>query len=91
MHVQDDGTGFMLPAINKGTKGSPFRGFKDISIVTQKLRKDMHSQDGTQLFNRNSFEFGSEQHQRRKDASLATADGLNPATNKATRFASKDR
>jgi hypothetical protein len=33
MHVPIE-DGFQLPAINKGTKGSPFKGFKDISIVT---------------------------------------------------------
>jgi hypothetical protein len=44
MHTGDEGfPGFVLPAINQGSKGSPFRGFKDISIVTQKIRKDMHS------------------------------------------------
>lgn len=45
MHTGDEGfPGFVLPAINhQNSKGSPFRGFKDISIVTQKIRKDMHS------------------------------------------------
>ena len=38
---------FQLPAINSGHKGSPFNGFLDISIVHQKLRKNMKSQDGT--------------------------------------------
>ena len=38
---------FQLPAINSGHKGSPFKGFLDISIVHQKLRKNMKSQDGT--------------------------------------------
>ena len=51
----------------------------------------MHSQDGTALFNRNSFEFGSEQHQRRKDASIPPVEGVNPTNTKATRFAPKDR
>ena len=37
----------VLPPINSGNKGSPFKGFLDISIVTQKLRKNMKSQDGT--------------------------------------------
>lgn len=34
MRNNDDNPGFMLPSINKGTKGSPFKGFTDISIVT---------------------------------------------------------
>jgi len=47
--------GFQLPTIGKG---SPFKGFLDISIVTQKLRKNMHSQDGA-VASGNPFEFGS--------------------------------
>ena len=38
---------YQLPPINAGHKGSPFKGFLDISIVTQKMRRDMKSQDGT--------------------------------------------
>jgi hypothetical protein len=40
-----DGEGFLLPSITQGGKQSPFKGFLDISIVTQKLRKAIHSQD----------------------------------------------
>ena len=36
----------MLPSIKAGSKGSPFKGFLDISLVTQKIRKNLHSQDG---------------------------------------------
>lgn len=42
-----DNEGFLLPSIKNGSKQSPFKGFLDISIVTQKLRKNMHSQDGS--------------------------------------------
>ena len=54
------GEGFMLPSIkdgarrspfqgvsSKGGKGSPFKGFLDTSLVTQKIRKNLMSQDGT--------------------------------------------
>ena len=38
----DEDTGFQLPSINTAaSKQSPFKGFLDISIVTQKLRKAM--------------------------------------------------
>lgn len=47
--------GFNLPQIGKN---SPFKGFLDISIVTQKLRKNMHSQDGTVATGLAPFEFG---------------------------------
>ena len=48
--------GFQLPNIGKN---SPFKGFLDISIVTQKLRKNMHSQDGTMTSGLAPFEFGA--------------------------------
>jgi len=44
-----DGDAFKLPSIlqcsNKGNT-SPFKGFLDVSIVNQKLRKTLNSQDG---------------------------------------------
>ena len=48
--------GFQLPNIGKN---SPFKGFLDISIVTQKLRKNIHSQDGTVTSGLAPFEFGA--------------------------------
>jgi hypothetical protein len=51
----------------------------------------MHSQDGTSAFNRSLFEFGSENHQRRKDNILPDADSANVSKQKSTRFASRDR
>jgi hypothetical protein len=92
--LKDDNFGFILPSIKMGNKGSPFRGFKDLSIVTQKLRKDMHSQDGVAAMGRASFEFGSEQRQRRKDNVLVGGDltvAQSTRNQNKTRFASKDR
>ena len=49
----------MLPSITHNAKGSsPFKGFLDISIVTQKLRKQMHSQEGSSR-KQNNFEFAT--------------------------------
>lgn len=79
-----------MPQINKGAK-SPFKGFMDTSIITQKLRKEMHSQDGANVFNRSMKEFGSEDYQRRKDNVVLTEGQGAPLKTKATRFASKDR
>lgn len=49
-----DGGVFQLPEIGKK---SPFKGFLDISIVTQKLRKNMRSQDGSMGNGLSQFEF----------------------------------
>ena len=39
--------GFQLPNINTpASKQSPFKGFLDISIVTQKLRKEIRTSGG---------------------------------------------
>lgn len=87
---------FQLPSIGKG---SPFKGFLDISIVTQKMRKNMHSQDGTATGGHAPFEFGAALPGGRRGYSKPTkadatilekADGskIEP---KKTRFQSKDR
>jgi len=53
----------------------------------------MHSQDGVAAMGRASFEFGSEQRQRRKDNVLVGGDltVAQSTRNNKTRFASKDR
>ena len=76
---------FALPEIGKK---SPFKGFLDISIVTQKLRKSRRSQDGGTPDNAvTSFEFGgkasaSPMRSRRLSSSKkpvkATAEALPP-------------
>lgn len=93
---------FQLPSIGKG---SPFKGFLDISIVTQKLRKNMHSQDGSTVASGLApFEFGGAQKGRRggskpvkatAEAAGGGSDGEQPNSavvkTKGTRFQAKDR
>ena len=93
---------FQLPAIGKG---SPFKGFLDISIVTQKLRKNMHSQDGSTVASGLApFEFGGAPKGRRGGSKpiKATAEAVGGGSDgeepnsavvkpKGTRFQAKDR
>ena len=93
---------FQLPSIGKA---SPFKGFLDISIVTQKLRKNMRSQDGSTVAGGLApFEFGGAQRGRRggskpikatAEAAGGGSDGEQPNSavvkSKGTRFQAKDR
>mgnify|MGYP007082953112 CR=1 FL=1 len=89
----NSGDGFQLPSIGKG---SPFKGFLDISIVTQKLRKQMHSQDGTNGISGAPFEFGAggrRSHNKaiKANGELSTAPDGSKIQPKGTRFQSQDR
>jgi hypothetical protein len=68
----------MLPSIKAGGKGSPFKGFLDISLVTQKIRKGLQSQDGkaNDLAKEALFEFASSRG--RSKVGRSTAGGLEP-------------
>ena len=107
----------MLPSIKDGSRRSPFqgastkegkgspnfKGFLDTSLVTQKLRKNLQSQDGAAaVANGALFEIGSHRGKSSKVAK-STVDGLEPIITtdarldkskvepKKTRFASQDR
>ena len=87
-----------------GSKGSPFKGFLDTSIVTQKIRKNLQSQDGVvgALATGALFEMASHRGRSNK-ATKSIAGGLEPIITgdpkidknkvepKKTRFASQDR
>ena len=84
---------FQLPAINSGHKGSPFKGFLDISIVHQKLRKNMKSQDGT-MDAELLFDFQGRHGHKRGKSKPIVADTKNDMTKvqpKGTRFAGQDK
>ena len=79
---------FALPAINSGAKGSPFKGFLDISLVTKNLLK---SQDENFEFTKGGHKRGGSKGDGKRKAIKATDDidinsiKIKP---KGTRFAS---
>jgi hypothetical protein len=75
-----DGDGFVLPNINTpASKQSPFKGFLDVSLVTQKLKKAMQ--------NENSVEFPTDRSNRKQ----GITDNLELIQPKYTRFKSTDK
>ena len=78
--------GFILPSINTpASKQSPFKGFLDISILTQKLRKEIRTSGGEFP---EHFQLQTDRAHKR---GTVTSDNLELIQPKNTRFKSTDK